>query len=98
MPEQAKHTDGPWGLSENGFGIYGRHGEGGRLLANADLDECHGHTHDIEWDGRRISLYHYHATWEYPYTLGCFRGRAQRLGGSTAKPSPKPAPKPRPVP
>jgi len=21
-----------------------------------------------------VSMYHYHATYEYPYTLGCFRG------------------------
>ena len=88
------------GYAMDGFGIYGRHGEGGRLLSNADLDECHGHAHEIEWDAKRISLYHYHATWEYPYTLGCFRGQPQRLGGSTAnlKPPPrKPAPKPRPM-
>ena len=68
------------GYALDGFGIHGRHGEGGVVLANADLDECHGHTHEIEWDGRRVSLYHYHATWEYPYTLGCFRGRPQRVG------------------
>ncbi len=22
---------------------------------NADLDDCHGHTHEIEWDGRRVN-------------------------------------------
>ena len=62
------------GYAFDGFGIFGPHGEGGVALATSDLDECHGHTHEIEWDGRRVTRYHYHATWSYPYTLGCFRG------------------------
>ena len=66
------------GYAYDGFGIYGRYGEGGKLLTNADLDECHGHTHTLDWDGQQRSLYHYHATWEYPYTLGCFRGNRVR--------------------
>jgi hypothetical protein len=43
-------------------------------LSTADLDECHGDTHSITWDGAAVSLYHYHATADYPYTLSCFRG------------------------
>ena len=39
-----------------------------------DLDECHGHTHEILWDGKRVVMYHYHATWDFPYTIGCLRG------------------------
>ncbi|HET7767362.1 MAG TPA: YHYH protein [Chloroflexota bacterium] len=62
------------GYALDGFGIFGPRGEGGALLQTSDLDECHGHTHAVEWDGKRLSLYHYHATWSYPYTLGCFRG------------------------
>lgn len=62
------------GYAFDGFGIFGRRGEGGKELVNADLDECHGHTHAIMWDGERRVMYHYHATWEYPYTIGCFRG------------------------
>ena len=58
----------------DGFGLYGHRGVGGREVSNADLDECHGHTHEIEWDGASKALYHYHATREYPYTLGCYRG------------------------
>jgi len=69
------------GYALDGFGIFGRYGEGGREMRNADLDECHGHTHEVEWDGKRVSIYHYHATWEYPYTIGCFRGRPQRMEG-----------------
>jgi hypothetical protein len=66
------------GYAFDGFGIYGHHGEGGATLSNADLDACHGHTHAIEWDGQTVEMYHYHATAEYPYTLGCFKGQASR--------------------
>ena len=62
------------GYARDGFGIYGVRGESGETLTDADLDECHGHTHAIDWDGQSLVLYHYHATYEYPYTLGCFKG------------------------
>jgi len=62
------------GYMVDGFGIYGRYGEGGKELASKDLDECHGHTHKIEWDGKQVNMYHYHATWDFPYTAGCMRG------------------------
>jgi hypothetical protein len=64
------------GYALDGFGIYGHRGEDGEALTNADLDECHGHTHEVEWDGETVAMYHYHATWEYPYAVGCFRGEA----------------------
>jgi len=35
------------GYAFDGFGIYGLYGESGKELTNADLDECHGHTHVI---------------------------------------------------
>jgi|GEM_PF-2942616 len=69
------------GYAFDGFGIYGFRGESGKVLTNADLDECHGHTHQVEWDGKMVTMYHYHATHEYPYTLGCYRGTAIRTGG-----------------
>ena len=62
------------GYAMDGFGLYGVRGEDGAPLTNTDLDECHGHTHEIEWDGQMVTMYHYHATYEYPYTVGCFRG------------------------
>lgn len=68
------------GYANDGFGIFGHRGEQGGVLTNADLDECHGHTHPVEWDGRTVALYHYHATHEYPYTLGCYRGTPVRTG------------------
>lgn len=68
------------GYAFDGFGIYGFRGETGELLTNEDLDECHGHTHEIEWDGQLVEMYHYHATAEFPYTVGCFRGNAAQVG------------------
>ncbi len=67
------------GYAFDGFGVYGHRGEGGKELVSADLDACHGHTHEIMWDGQRKRMYHYHATWEYPYTVGCYRGTPERL-------------------
>jgi hypothetical protein len=58
----------------DGFGIYGPRGEDGEILTSADLDECHGHTHPVLWDGEMIAMYHYHWTYDFPYNVGCFRG------------------------
>ena len=58
----------------DGFGLFGLYDGQGQEITNADLDECHGHTHDIDWDGAGISSYHYHLTNAFPYTIGCFRG------------------------
>ena len=55
------------GYINDGFPIYGFRGEGGVEMSNEDLDSCHGHKHgDLG--------YHYHATIEYPYTVGCYKG------------------------
>jgi len=59
--------------------LFGVRGERGDSLTSDDLDACHGHTHEIGWDGRRVTTYHYHATHEHPYTLSCFRGTPVRL-------------------
>ncbi len=72
------------GYAFDGFGIFGHYGEDGETLTNDDLDECHGHTHEIEWDGRTVEMFHYHATYEYPYTVGCFRGTTTASFGGGA--------------
>ncbi|MGQ0802634.1 MAG: YHYH protein [Actinomycetota bacterium] len=79
------------GYALDGFGIFGHYGEDGEVLTNADLDECHGHTHKIEWDGETVEMYHYHATYEFPYTIGCFQGTPINAGGGGAM-GPPPAP------
>lgn len=63
-----------FGYALDGFGVYGPRGENGAAVTNADLDECHGHTHKVEWDGAQTEIYHYHLNNEYPYSIGCFRG------------------------
>lgn len=62
------------GYAFDGYGIYGYYGEDGGKVTNEDLDECHGHTHVVEWDGQMVEMYHYHATHEFPYVVGCFHG------------------------
>jgi hypothetical protein len=66
------------GYALDGFPIYAST-ENGRQITNDDLDACHGHRGTVELDGRRQRIYHYHATLEYPYTLGCFKGTPARL-------------------
>jgi hypothetical protein len=74
-----------WAL--DGFPITGPRGDGGKPVTDADLDVCHGHVGWIVVGGKRVRTYHYHATLEFPYTLGCFRGTPLRLapaGGGAA--------------
>lgn len=61
------------GYMRDGFGIFGPRGEDGKILTSKDLDECHGHTHAILWDGNMINLYHYHWTYDFPYNIGCYK-------------------------
>jgi hypothetical protein len=68
------------GWAFDGFGIYGMRGEDGEELVSADLDECHGHTHTVKFNGEEQSIYHYHATVDYPYVIGCYRGTAATNG------------------
>ena len=75
------------GYALDGFPIFGPRGEDAKLLTNAALDACHGHVGWVVLRGKRIRTYHYHATLEYPYTLGCFRGTpiASPLSGRGAR-------------
>jgi hypothetical protein len=62
------------GYALDGFGIYGVRGSDGKTLTDAGLDACHGHTHEIVWNGKSARMYHYHMTREFPYSIGCYRG------------------------
>ena len=73
-----------WAL--DGFPIYGPRGDGGEYMRNSKLDACHGHTHAVKVDGRRRAMYHYHATMEFPYTVGCFRGEQAETGDEGGAP------------
>jgi hypothetical protein len=62
------------GYAFDGFGIYGHRGPHGKVMRDKDLDACHGITSMVRFGGKRVRMYHYVATWEFPYTVGCFRG------------------------
>lgn len=62
------------GYALDGFGIFSPFDSDGKELTTNDLDECHGLTSPIMWDGKLIQMYHYVVTRDYPYTIGCFRG------------------------
>lgn len=68
------------GYALDGFGIYVERDAQGNLLTNADLDACHGRTSVVTWDGKQVSMYHYVATAEYPYDIGCYRGAPIHVG------------------
>jgi hypothetical protein len=62
------------GYALDGFGIFGPRDQDGTVLSSAKLDACHGHTHAITWNGATVTMYHYHMTYDYPYSLGCYTG------------------------
>lgn len=64
------------GVLEDGFPVYGNHGEGGATVTNADLDACSGHVGETPEfpDG----IYHYHLTAdEAPYMIDCYHGEIE---------------------
>ena len=63
------------GYALDGYGIYGPWSNG-KVLTTADLDECHGTTSSVLWHGVLTSIYHYVATYDFPYTIGCYHGTA----------------------
>jgi len=69
------------GYAADGFGIFGPRGTNGEAVTDADLDECHGHIHKVKFNGKTQKIYHYHATAEYPYTVGCYRGTPVATNG-----------------
>jgi hypothetical protein len=72
--EGAKSSSQLVGYALDGFGIYVERDSKGNLPTNADLDECHGRVSEIMWNGEPASIYHYSASNEYPYVIGCLRG------------------------
>jgi hypothetical protein len=74
------------GYALDGFGIYVERDSKGQLLENSALDGCHGRSSRVPWNGRTTKVYHYVATAEFPYTLGCFRGKTVDAGVSIGGP------------
>jgi len=72
---ESKHrASGLVGYALDGYPIYGPRGARGKLLTNDDVDACHGRVSKVFLEGRWQRIYHYNATLEYPYTLGCLHG------------------------
>ena len=94
FPNQGTEGHSPlFGYALDGFGIYGPRGDDGKMVTNAQLDECHGHSHPVLWDGTVQDIYHYHLNNEYPYSIGCFKGPVdygQALGSPDLKAHTKP--------
>jgi len=76
------------GYALDDFGIYAERDPAGNLLTDADLDECHGRTSSVLWDGHETTMYHYVVTAEFPYTLGCYHGTPPTFG--TPSPNTRP--------
>jgi len=75
FPNQGTTGQSPLlGYAMDGFGIYGPRGADGKEITNAQLDECHGRTAPVLWNGKIQNIYHYVLNSEYPYSVGCFRG------------------------
>lgn len=62
------------GWAYDGFPIVVERDASGALPTNADLDNCHGRTSPLSIDGQPVTLYHYSATLEFPYFIGCYKG------------------------
>ncbi len=69
------------GYAFDGYGIYVERDASGNLPTDADLDACHGRVSEVMWNGTLTSIYHYDATLEYPYTVGCFHGASALARG-----------------
>jgi hypothetical protein len=81
------------GYALDGFGIYVQKSANGTLPTNTQLDACHGTTSRVMWDGKLTRMYHYVATLEYPYTVGCYRGTPIRSGATGGGPGGPPPPR-----
>jgi hypothetical protein len=73
LREAARGTSTVVGWAADGFPIVVERDASGSLPTNADLDECHGREATYVLDGNVVSGYHYSATLDFPYAIGCFR-------------------------
>ncbi len=76
-------TEGPStvvGWAWDGFPIVVEPDANDALPTNANLDECHGRTSPILLDDQVFTMYHYSATLDFPYFIGCSTGTAATVG------------------
>jgi hypothetical protein len=74
------------GYALDGYGIFVIKDAHGTLPTNTALDACHGATSVVPWNGKPTRIYHYVATLEYPYTVGCFHGTPISVGHAQGPP------------
>lgn len=72
------------GWAGDGYPIVLERDASGAMPTNADLDKCHGRTSPVLINGDVVNTYHYSATIEYPYTIGCFRA-ANKIDSTTGQ-------------
>lgn len=75
------------GFALDGYPITGPKVGDKNYLTTDDLDDCHGIVSDITLDGKKVKMYHYVMTQDFPYSASCFRATAiqspaQHTGGS----------------
>ncbi len=73
-----KERDAVVGYALDGFAITSPYNAEGKELTTEDLDECHGTTSEILFNGRKVNMYHYVFTRDFPYSISCFRGTPTR--------------------
>lgn len=103
FPNQGTSGQSPvFGFALDGFPITGPRGADGKMITNAQLDQCHGMTSEITMpDGTKKNTYHYVLNREYPYSVGCFRGKVnyvQALGSNEMRQTTLPIYQNRPYP
>ncbi len=76
------------GYALDGFGVFSPYDQNGNELTTKDLDECHGTTTPIMWDGKEVTMYHYVLTRDFPYSISCFRGVPQYINFSSSRGGP----------
>ncbi len=69
------------GFALDGFPITGPKVGEGNYLTTDDLDECHGITSEIILDNKKVKMYHYVMTQDFPYSVSCFRSKAEKAPG-----------------
>lgn len=79
------------GFAYDGFPITGPVVEPGKYLTTSDLDECHGLTSEVVLEGKRVTTYHYVMTYDFPYSVSCFRGKPVSTTPSAAASGSAPA-------
>jgi hypothetical protein len=66
------------GVLMDGFPVYGKKGENGKVMANSTLDECSGHMGPTPEFPEGI--YHYHLTSDKaPYSIDCYHGDVSQV-------------------